>query len=159
MKPKIYIETSVISYLTSPPRRDVVALGRQEVTRRWWETRRGAFSLVVSPVVLQEAQQGDPGYALARMSAMTGIPVVDISDQARTIAAALIREKALPEKAAVDALHIAIAADAQSQFLLTWNFRHIANAQMRGKIEAILIRSGTRPPLLCTPDQLLGDEP
>ncbi len=159
MKPKIYIETSVISYLTSPPRRDVVALGRQEVTRRWWETRRGRFLLVVSPVVLQEAQQGDPGYALARMNAMISIPVVDISARARTIASALIEEKGLPEKAAVDALHIAIAADCQSQFLLTWNFRHIANAQMRGKIEAILMRVGVRPPFLCTPDQLLGDEP
>ena len=159
MKPRVYIETGVISYLTSPPRRDVVALGRQEVTRRWWEARRSAFSLLVSPVVLEEARQGDPGYALARMNAMTGIPVVEISDQARTIAAALIREKALPQKAAVDALHIAIAADAQSQFLLTWNFRHIANAQMRSKIEAMLIRSGVRPPLLCTPDQLQGDAP
>ena len=82
-----------------------------------------------------------------------------MSPSDRNIAAALIREKGLPEKAAADALHIAIAADSQSQFLLTWNFRHIANAQMRGKIEAILIRVGVRPPLLCTPDQLLGDEP
>lgn len=97
----------------------MLALGRQEVTRRWWETKRGSFSLVVSPVVLQEAQQGDAGYALAQMNAMSGIPIVDISDRARTIAAALLKEKALPEKAAVDALHIAIAADAQSQFLLT----------------------------------------
>ena len=89
---------------------------------------------------------------------MTSIQVAEISARARTIAAALIEEKGLPEKAAVDALHIAIAADCQSRFLLTWNIRHIANAQMRGKIEAILIRVGVRPPFLCTPDQLLGDE-
>ena len=119
---------------------------------------RGRFTLVVSPVVLDEARRGDPGYSLARMNAMAGIPVLDISANARAIAGALLKEKALPANAAVDALHIAIAADCAAQYLLTWNFRHIANAQMRGKIEAILIRSGVRPPLLCTPDQLMGDE-
>ena len=159
MKPKVYIETSVISYLTSPPRRDVVALGRQEVTRRWWQTMRGRFTLAVSTVVLDEARRGDAGYSLARMNAMAGIPVLDISENARAIAGALLKEKALPANAAVDALHIAIAADCAAQYLLTWNFRHIANAQMRGKIEAILIRSSVRPPLLCTPDQLMGNEP
>ena len=91
-------------------------------------------------IELQEARQGDPGYALARLNAMTSIAVAEIFARARTIAADLIGEKGLPEKAALDALHIGIAADCQSQFLLTWNFRHIANAQMRGKIEAILTR-------------------
>lgn len=119
---------------------------------------RTGFSLMVSPVVLDEARRGDPGYALARMSAMADIPVAKISENARMIAAALLKQKALPAITAIDALHSAIAADCAAQYLLTWNFRHIANAQMRGKIEATLIRSGVRPPFLCTPDQLMGDE-
>ncbi len=158
MKPIVYVETSFVSYLTARPSRDVVALGRQEVTRRWWETRRREFSLLISPVVLEEARQGDPDHAKARLLVLANLPVVDISPTARLIASALLKEKALPAKAAVDALHIAIAGASRRQFLLTWNFRHIANAQSRGKIEAILKRFDINPPLLCTPDQLLGEE-
>lgn len=158
MKPGVYIETSVVSYLTARPSRDVVALGRQEVTRRWWETRREGFSLVVSPLVIEEAGQGDAGHAQARLEALAGIPSVDVSLEARAIAAALLKERALPAKAALDALHIAIAGLHETQYLLTWNFRHIANAQMRRQIEATLRRFDINPPLLCTPDQLLGED-
>lgn len=158
MTHKVYVKTSFISYLTSPPSRDVVALGRQVVTRRWWETRRQTFALLILPVVLEEARQGDPEHVQARLQVLANIPVVDISPTARLIASVLLKKKALPAKAAVDALHIAIAAANRTQFLLTWNFRHIANAQMRGKIEAILRGFDIDPPLLCTPDQLLGDK-
>ncbi|MFM9967049.1 MAG: type II toxin-antitoxin system VapC family toxin [Burkholderiales bacterium] len=158
MKSKIYIETSVISYLTARPGRDVVALGRQEVTRHWWETQRQRFSLLVSPVVIEEARQGDAGLARSRMDALAGIPSVQVSKEAREIAAALLKDKALPAKAAVDALHIAIAGVSEAQYLLTWNFRHIANAQMRIKIDSVLKRFGINPPLLCTPDQLSGED-
>ena len=158
MKPKVYIETSVVSYLTARPSRDVVALGRQEVTRHWWETRRQGFSLVISPLVIEEAQQGDAGHARARLEALAGIPSAAVSREARAIASALLKEGALPAKAALDALHIAIAGVHETQYLLTWNFRHIANAQMRLKIETTLRRFDINPPLLCTPDQLLGED-
>ncbi|MSQ73514.1 MAG: DNA-binding protein [Betaproteobacteria bacterium] len=158
MPHKVYIETSFISYLTAPPSRDVVALGRQEVTRHWWETQRQKYSLLISPVVLEEARQGHPEYSQARLKILTNIPVTDISPMARLIASAILKEKALPQNAAVDALHIAIAGASRVQFLLTWNFRHIANVRMRSKIEAILKRFDIEPPLLCTPDQLSGDD-
>lgn len=113
---------------------------------------------MVSPLVIEEARQGDSGHARARLEALAGITSAAVSPEARTIASALLKEGALPAKAAVDALHIAIAGVYETQYLLTWNFRHIANAQMRLKIETTLRRFNINPPLLCTPDQLLGED-
>lgn len=157
MKPRVYIETSVISYLTSLPSRDIVQAAHQQITRDWWATR-GQFDLFTSQVVLDEAAQGHPEAAARRRSALEGIALLDLTEQARGLAASFLASRAMPVKAATDALHVAIAVIHGMEYLLTWNCSHIANASIRGKIEAICRSANLEPPIICTPEELVEEE-
>ena len=160
MKPTVYVETTVPSYLTAWQSRDVVRAGEQQVTRDWWE-RRADFELRVSSLVLLECGAGDTDAAALRLAALDGVPVLAQTLEAETLADTLLREVPLPAKAAADALHIAVAAVNGVAYLLTWNCTHIANATLRPRIEAICRQLGYEPPVICTPMELLGsgDEP
>lgn len=153
MSARVYVETSVISYLSARPSRDVVLAAHQQLTRRWWRGRR-SYSVFVSQVVLDEAALGDPTARRSRLRALRGIPILALTDRAAELAAELVRRGALPKKATVDAFHIAIAADHQVDYLLTWNCKHIANATMRVTIEEICRSAGLTPPIICTPEEL-----
>jgi hypothetical protein len=155
MKPTVYVETTVPSYLTAWPSRDVVRAGEQQVTRDWWE-RRTDFELRVSSLVLLECGAGDSEAAALRLAALDGVPVLAQTPEAETLADTLLREVPLPAKAAADALHIAVAAVNGVGYLLTWNCTHIANATLRPRIEAICRQLGYEPPVICTPKELLG---
>ncbi len=155
MKPTVYIETSVVSYLTARPSRDVVVAAYQQITREWWRTAADRFDLVISALVLSEAQGGDPQAARARMNALKAMPLVEATPEAEILAQRLIDEKAVPRQAADDAAHIAIAVTNGMSFLVTWNFRHIANAEMRSRIERTCTQAGYAPPVICTPNELL----
>jgi predicted nucleic acid-binding protein len=157
MKPRVYIETSVLSYLTSLPSRDIIVAARQQITMDWWATR-ALFELFVSDAVLAEASQGDSSAADRRMKATTGIHVLPATLPAERLAAALIQTSAMPAKAAIDAVHVAIATAHSVDFLLTWNCAHIANATMRPKIEAVCRHAGFQPPVICTPEELVVEE-
>ncbi len=156
MPPTVYVETSVVSYLAARPTSDLVTEARQRLTRAWWATRRQAFALVVAPPVLTEAAGGDPAAAARRLGYLAGLPVLEVTDEAAALANALERVARLPPKAAVDALHIALAAAHGVDYLLTWNMRHIANAELRPAIEAACRRAGYAPPVIATPDMLMG---
>lgn len=151
--PSVYVETSIVSFLTSRASRDVVQAARQRVTQDWWR-RLSRFSLFMSTPVLSEAAAGDPHASERRLLALEGIPELNVSEDAIELAEALIRGGGLPTRAAVDAFHIAVAAAHGIEYLPTWNCRHIANATMRGTIEAICRRQGFDPPVICTPEQL-----
>jgi hypothetical protein len=153
MKPTVYIETTVPSYLTAWPSRDLVRAAHQQITREWW-ARRTAFDLYLSPLVVQECQAGDPRAAADRLAALAGIPLLDEIPEAGELAAALLRDIPLPDKAAADALHIATAAVHGMQYLLTWNCTHIANVMLRPQIEAVCRAAGYEPPLISTPQEL-----
>lgn len=155
MKPSLYIETSVISYLTARPSRDLVAVARQQVTGLWWHTRRHDDDLFVSPLVLEEAARGDADAAVARLDCLARISLVEPSEAAGALAERLLREVPLPPKAAADAVHIATAAMAGALYLLTWNFRHIANPVLRDRIWDVCRSFGVEPPVLCSPEELL----
>jgi hypothetical protein len=155
MKPWVYIETTVPSYLTAWPSRDVVRAGEQQVTRDWW-ARRDRYELRVSSLVLLECGAGDPDAAAARLAVLAGIPVLLQMPEAEVLAAELLRGVPLPPQAAADALHIAVAAVHGVSYLVTWNCAHIANATLRPRIEAMCRRSGYEPPVICTPQELLG---
>lgn len=157
MKQKLYIETSVISYLTARPSRDLIIAAHQQITSDWWENRRTQFDLYTSQVVLSEASVGDSEVASRRLKALQGIDLLDITDEVAELAGKLISEKCLPERAVEDALHIAISAIHGTDYLLTWNCKHIANAKMRSKIEEIIRINGYKPPIICTPEELLGE--
>jgi predicted nucleic acid-binding protein len=157
-KDKVYIETSVVSYLKAWPSRDVVILGHQHTTREWWEKYRDNFDVYTSELVVIEAGAGDEEAARERLEALAILPVLAISPEAKTLAKRLIKEGAFPTNAEADAYHLAIAATNGLDYLLTWNCRHLANATMRPIIEDVCRDAGVEPPLICTPDELLAEE-
>jgi len=155
VEPTVYIETSIISYLAARPSRDLVTAAHQQLTSEWWSSRRAAFRLHVSELVIQEAGDGDADAAQQRLVLLAGIPVIAASAEALELAKALVSNRIVPTAAEADALHIAIAATSGMDYLLTWNCRHIANAQIRARIEAFTRQRGNEPPILCTPEELM----
>lgn len=156
-KLKVYLETSVISYLTALPSRDLVVAAHQQVTQEWW-SGRDRFELLVSDAVLEEIARGDHAAARRRLVAVEGIAILSATAPAQSLAKGFLRAAAMPPKAAIDAVHVAIAATHGADFLLTWNCTHIANAAIREKIEAVCRSAGFRSPVICTPLELLGEE-
>jgi len=156
VRPSVYVETSIISYLAARPSRDLIVAARQQVTHTWWGERRPAFDLYVSQVVLDEILAGDPDAAERRAALVAGIPVLDITPEVADLAAALIQRVPLPPRAGADAAHIAAAAYHRIGFLMTWNSTHIANAELRPRVEQVCRENGYPPPVLCTPDELMG---
>ena len=155
MKPRVYIETSIPSYLTARRSRDLIATANQELTQEWWETRKDDFYLVISEFVLREASAGDPIAASNRLAAISGIPELNITDEVGLLARILIEQVPIPMKAQLDAFHIAVAAVHGIDYLLTWNCTHINNAVLRPIIEALCRSQGYEPPIICTPQELL----
>lgn len=159
MAERVYIETTIVSYLTARPSRDVVIAGHQQVTHDWWDTRRGSYELCLSQLVLGEAAAGDSQAAQERLAILQPMTVLETTAAALDLAKALIQAGALPAKAADDALHIAVAATHAVPYLLTWNCRHLANATMRPMIEAVCATKGFKAPIICTPEELLESKP
>lgn len=155
MKPKLYLESSIPSYLVARPTRDLVIAGNQALTRQWWSSQLGRFSVFVAQVVLDEVSAGDPVMASQRLELLKPFPQLVITPEAETLAQALVQRGPLPAKAARDALHIALAAVHQMHFLLTWNCRHIANAQMLRQVAVVCERHGCPCPVVCTPAELM----
>ena len=157
MKPRIYLETTIPSYLTAWPSRDLVRAAHQQITREWWE-RRHEYEPFVSQLVIRECQAGDPVAAAARLEVLEGLPLLAESEEAESLARDLLDRVPLPDRATADALHIATAAVHGMDYLLTWNCTHIANAAFRGPIEAVCRDAGFEPPTICTPEELPGGE-
>lgn len=153
--PKVYLETTIASYLTAWPSRDLVMAANQELTREWWANRKDAFELYVSQTVIKEASAGDPDAAQRRLEFLKPFPRLDITEEVEALAARLIAEVPLPPKAQADALHIAVSAVNKMNYLLTWNCTHIANATLRSRIEAVCRAEGYEPPVVCTPQEML----
>jgi len=159
MAQRVYIETTFVSYLTARPNRDVVIAGHQQITHEWWDTCRAKYELCASQLVLQEAGAGDPEAAQERLEVLAKMTQLDITDDATALANDLLAAGALPQKAAADALHIAIAATHGIPYLLTWNCRHLANATMRPLIESVCAGKGLKAPIICTPEELMEITP
>jgi hypothetical protein len=157
MLPAVYLETSVIGYLASRRSADPIVAGNQQATLDWWKQRE-RFDVYVSEAVVDECSAGDPTAVAERLVFLRGIPELDISFLAKSVAGELIRVTALPVKAHVDALHIAIAAASGMDYLLTWNCRHIANASLRRRIEEVLASFDLAAPVICTPQELTDVE-
>jgi hypothetical protein len=155
MKRKVYIETSVISYLTARPSKTIVGAAHQQITLAWW-AQRFAYELFVSRSVWQECAAGDPDAARSRLAALEGMAVLAVNEDMIQLAEALISERIIPTKATEDALHIAIATLHRVDFLLTWNCRHIANPVIQESIAEFLEQQGLFLPIICTPEELLG---
>lgn len=151
---KVYIETSLVSYLVARRSRDLIMAARQQITVDWWDNERGKYELFISEVVLQEARLGDPGESAKRMQALAGLPLLQVTNEAGALADELLKRGALPTKAQRDALHIAVATANGIDYLLSWNCKHIANAHVRRMVERIFRAAGYEPSVICTPEEL-----
>ena len=156
MKPRVYIETTVVSYLAARPTRDIINLARQEITRQWWP-RRDEYELYISQFVLDEAACGDPEAAAGRLAALEGLDQLPVVPDIYPLAESLVSDGPLPEKAATDALHVALAIHYEMDILLTWNCTHLANARILGELGRLVRSMGLEMPVVCTPEELLGE--
>jgi len=154
MKAKVYIETSVISYLTARPCNDLRAMANQNVTIEWWETQRRNYDVFISEFVIAEASLGHPDAINRRIEVISDLMELQATEEVRILGQELIRCHALPANAEIDAYHVAIATVNGIEYLLTWNCTHIANAHTRPKIEATCRALGYEPPIICTPQEL-----
>ncbi len=155
MKRKVYIETSVISYLTARPSKTILGAAHQQLTQSWWE-KHFEYDLCVSQSVWQECAAGNPDAAERRLAALEGLDILMVTEEMIALAEALISERLIPAKAIEDSLHIAIATLHHVDFLLTWNCRHIANPVIQEGIAEYLEQQTLFLPIVCTPEELIG---
>jgi hypothetical protein len=155
MKPKIYLETSIISYLAARPSRDIITAAHQQITHEWWDDRRNECDVFISQIVVQEISAGDEYAVQRRMEISESLPEIEMNPEAIALAQSLVDIDLVPQKAAADALHIGIAAVHGMDYLLTWNLKHIANAMLRNDIANACRQRGYEPPIICTPEELM----
>jgi len=157
MKPKLYVETSIISYLTARPNRDVVINANQQLAQEWWEKRQN-FDLFVSQIVIDEVSKGDVLFAKKRLDLIQDFPLIEFNDESKDLAKRILQQNVLPPKATLDVFHIAVTTVHQLDFLPTLNCKHIANAFIFRRIEKICRQFGYEPPVVCTPQEILQKE-
>ncbi len=159
MKPRLYVETTIPSYLVARRSRNLRLAADQESTREWWETRRRDFELFVSQIVIAEVSRGDAAMAAARLEKLRGIPVLDALPTGERLAERLLLDAIIPRIAADDAVHLGLAAANGMDYLLTWNCSHINNRALLRRIERSCADCGLMCPVICTPTELMvGDE-
>lgn len=156
MKPRVYVETSVISYLTARPSRDLIVAAHQELTREWWQSASENFDLLISEFVYEEAARGDAVAAKERLSLLESLSEISVDDRCQELALALLTRGALPRHALYDALHVAVCAINQVDILVTWNCKHIANVTMYNLFDEVCRQAGYVAPRICTPVELWG---
>ena len=157
MMSRLYLETTIPSYLTSRPSRNLIIAGHQQVTKEWREKRGDAFQLYISQLVVDEASAGDPVAARERLKVLRGLPLLDITPEVTELASGILASGKIPRKAATDAAHIAIAAVHGMDFLVTWNCVHIANAANAKALALICRKHAFECPVICTPEELMGE--
>lgn len=157
MKPRVYIETTVVSYLIARPSRDLVVAGHQQLTHDWWQSAGERFELVASQVVWAEASAGDVVAARQRLEALNSLDLLEVTAAASDLARQLVTSGAVPMKASQDALHIGIAVTNGVDYLVTWNCKHLANAVLRLRIDEVCRTAGYQPVVLCTPEELMEE--
>ncbi len=156
MKPSVYVETSVISYLTARPSRDIIIAGQQALTRSWWEGAAQQFMLCYSDVVWEEAARGDTAAAGERLACLTGLTEIPVTQITIDLAGLLLKAGALPSHAFADALHVAVCTANGIDILVSWNCKHIANITMQPIIERVCREAGFEPARICTPVEMWG---
>jgi predicted nucleic acid-binding protein len=156
MKLRIYIETSVISYLTSRPSGNTIIAGHQAATQDLWDMLGKDVEAYVSDLVLQESAKGDEGQAGLRLNVVSGFAVLDIDEEVESLARAIINGKAVPANCPEDAVHVAAAAVNELDVIVTWNFKHLNNPVTKHLIRETVEAAGYRMPEICSPDELIG---
>jgi len=155
VKPVVYVESSVISYQTSATSRDLVVAAHQAITADWWKNDLPKFRPVISPVVIDEISAGDPQAAKRRLLEVETMELLEVNDEVSDLAARYFQAIAIPESARADALHLALATWHGTDYLVTWNCRHIASGRVKKIVAEINDSQGIGTPVICTPEELL----
>lgn len=157
MKPKVYIETSVISYLVARPSKNLIIAAHQASTLDFWK-RLDEFDVYISDIVIQEAAKGDRTQAEKRSETIATLPVLMIDDDVRELARQFLDLGIIPEKCPEDALHIAVSAANGMDAIVTWNFKHMNNPFIRTRVRRIVETNGWICPEICSPEEFLGNK-
>jgi predicted nucleic acid-binding protein len=155
MKKRVYIETTVVSYFTARPSRDIIVAGHQETTRDLWPDLAAKYETYISALVYQEAGKSDPDQARMRLAAVESFPMLEINEEAKFLADRIITDRGIPAEYPEDALHIAVAAVNGMDVLATWNFAHLNNPFTRRAVRRIVEHEGYLCPEICSPQELL----
>lgn len=152
----VYLETTFISYLVALASRDPIVAAHQLITQQWWANRRGDFECTVSQVVIDEASLGDPTESQKRLTIIAGLPSLELTADTTSLTQAIVAAKVLPPHCMRDAAHVAVSAVHAVDYLLTWNCKHLANAQIARRIKVVCENLGYNMPIICTPEELMG---
>jgi len=155
MKKRVYIETTVVSYLTAKPSRDIIIAGHQETTRTIWPDLISNYEAFISALVYEEARRGDADQAKLRLEAIKTFPMLDIDDDAKFLAEKILDGRGIPHDYPEDALHVAVAAVNGIEVVITWNFAHLNNPFTRKTIRRIVEGERYACPEICSPEELL----
>jgi len=156
--PTAYIETTIPSYYTARSSRSILQASRQLVTREWWDAGCSGFDLATSTETLNEVSEGDAAMARERLDLLNGVRILPVTREVAELARLLVTSGLVPDTAAPDAIHIALASVHHIDFLVTWNFKHIANPHIRERMRGKINDSGHRMPVMCSPEELLNDD-
>ncbi|MFM9964234.1 MAG: type II toxin-antitoxin system VapC family toxin [Planctomycetaceae bacterium] len=156
VKPRLYLETTIPSYLTAWPSRDPYVAGQQQITKDWWQQRKDDFEIYISQFVWIEAAAGDPDAAEKRLDVLKPFPMLDANEAMERLAAEILELRVIPKKAERDAAHIAICAVHQIDYLMTWNCAYIANGEIIKVVRKICAKHGVECPEIHTPAELMG---
>jgi hypothetical protein len=156
MEPSVYVETSIPSFVIGNISPVLATAAHQVTTRRWWKEERLKYRLFVSQVVEEEILRGDAELAKQRVALLEGLPRLVVNSTVGDLASELHNYLHLPRSAETDALHLALACHHQTDYLLTWNMKHLANARIRRGIERFHNETGAFLPIICTPEELAG---
>jgi predicted nucleic acid-binding protein len=154
-KQSVYIETTVVSYLTARPSRDLIVAAHQQVTEEWWENTLSLLDPFISPIVIEEVSRGDEASAKLRLEKIVRFPVLEITNEVRDLAELYFKRIPIPDKARGDAFHLAMATYHGMDFLVSWNFTHILSARVRAVVQNINTIRGISTPIICTPEELM----
>ncbi len=157
MRQTIYIETSIPSFYYED-RSDAAAVARREWTRQWWDNNRDVYDLVSSTAVIDELKDGKYAKKDNCLSLLDDIPLLVIEPEVSKITKTYLKHKLMPNEPTGDALHLALASHYKCDFLLTWNCKHLANANKFRHIRQINTLLGLFVPNLVTPLELLGEQ-
>ena len=156
MKESIYLETTVVSYYTSRPSRDIIVIAHQEITREWWPEATKRFDVFISEVVVEEASLGDPEAAQRRLKEIETFPHLELNNEVEEMAKVYMEKLGIPDKSFRDAAHLAVACIHSVDYFVTWNCTHLANGEIIKKLIEINQLLGVYTPVICTPEALMG---
>jgi len=155
MKPTGYIETSIVSYLVARPSLDILVAGHQQITQEWWETIQPQMNCLISPFVIEEISKGDPEAAKRRLDVVLPFSILQVNEEIKELANTYFIALKLPEKAKLDASHLAIAVWYQLDYILSWNCKHIVSGRVRKIVQEINAVQNLPTPIICTPEELM----